>query len=128
MRRFFLLCLFIVCFLVAGELKSDLFSAKFDGVREYELASYVLSDKKDIALVYGQTISTKVYNFDKDVFLSSMGAQSVQSQEVCDRNIIYAYSPKLASFVYVKGVKVNLQISIDEENVRIGYPLIMGSF
>ena len=127
MRKFFLFCLFVVCFLYAGFVKENLATLHFDNAKDYSITNYIKTNT-NLALVYGQTISTDINNIDINAFLCDINANIKEEQTLCDRHIVYAYSNVLKDFVYVNGARVNLQISVDEDRVYIGYPLIMGSF
>ena len=121
MRKFFLFCLFVVCFLFAGFAKQNLNPMLFD------LNNNSLHYCNQ-TLVYGQTICTQKNNFNLNEFLNNSNTNIVQKDVLCDRSIIYAYCNKLDKYVYVAGKRVNLQVSVDNDYVYIGYPLITGSF
>lgn len=125
MRKFFLFSAFILCFICAGFLKEDLSSYSGLSFKDYTQQSYF---NNDATLLYGQTISANIKDFDLQNFLSSMQAKIKDEQTLCDRCVIYAYSSNLSKFVYVNGQKVNLQISLDNDRAYVGYPLIIGSF
>ena len=126
MRKFFLFTLLLVCFLFAGVIKNDLMLCVFTK-QNYSLVNYTLNSSLH-ALSYGETICAEREAFNLNAFLTEFNAQDVLEEDVCDRTIIYAYSNKLSNYVYVQGKKVNLQIAICDDDVRIGYPLIMGAF
>ena len=42
--------------------------------------------------------------------------------------IMYCYNPSLANFVMIDKQKVNIQIAKSDNQIVIGYPLILGSF
>ena len=109
----------------AGYLQKDLQNSDVKGVQNYSVTNYT---KNNSTLLYGQTISANVCDFNMQQFLSNLNAHVIDKHIVCDRSIVYAYTSELDNFVYVNGNKVNLQISQDESRVDIGYPLIMGSF
>jgi len=44
------------------------------------------------------------------------------------KECIYAYSENLKYFVKIKGEKVNVQICLSGDGVKVGSPLIFGSF
>ncbi len=60
--------------------------------------------------------------------LSKARAKVVQVEVVGDIIIYYAYSSRLGQGVNIDGKKVNLQIATDKNKIKIGSPLIMGSY
>jgi len=45
-----------------------------------------------------------------------------------DRRVIEGYSNKLNSYIVIDGKKVNIQLSIYDDLIVVGYPLIFNSF
>lgn len=60
--------------------------------------------------------------------LSSLDVEIVSKNKVEDRIIIEGYSPKINNGILVNGFKINLQLSISDNVVIVGSPLIYGSF
>ena len=57
--------------------------------------------------------------FDVDIYKSS---------EISGRLVMEGYSSMLKNYCVVDGLKTNMQISVCDDIVVIGYPLIKGSF
>ena len=55
-------------------------------------------------------------------------AEEVFTEEINTNKIIYYYSPKIKYLQVIKGERVNLQVCITEKNIKVGAPLIFGSF
>lgn len=151
MRRFFLFLIFVICFLCAGFLKQDFVSqvCKFLGCGEHEI--YVMTQDGECGqedflytdnalkkcssnlsayafMRYGETYTTQNCGFDIKIFMKEMGAEMKFQDEVCDRVVYGLYTKDLSRYVLIDGKKINLQISVSDEDVRVGYPMIVGSF
>ena len=63
-----------------------------------------------------------------DDYLSLLNAKEVYREKIDYKNIIYAYCPRIQTFVKVNNKKVNLQICVDNTVVKIGSPLLLGSY
>ncbi len=152
MRRFFLFSMFIICFLCAGLMKEDFvsmlksiftggeifaYSSNADNMQlqskepnlayENELQNIKQGDIYDIE-VYGETFVTDSENFDLNEFIQGMHCYIVKCENVADREIYYMYTHLLPKYEFIDGKKVNLQISISEKLLVVGYPMIVGSF
>ncbi len=64
----------------------------------------------------------------EQAILAKCRAKVVQVEVVGDIIIYYAYSSKLGQGVNIDGKRVNLQIATDKNKIKIGSPLIMGSY
>ena len=60
--------------------------------------------------------------------LEDFSAKLVFVEETARQTSYYAYSSKIKYLKILDGKKVNLHISISKERVKIGSPLIFGSF
>lgn len=60
--------------------------------------------------------------------LSKCRAEIVKVEVVQDIIVYYAYSSRLGQGVSIDGKHVNLQIATDKSKIKIGSPLIMGSY
>ena len=58
----------------------------------------------------------------------ALNLEIYSKNNICDRIVYECYSNKLNNFVVIDGKKVNLQISITDNKIIIGYPLISTSF
>ena len=144
MRRFFLFCVIIICFLCAGFLKGSTISI-FDFTSKQN-QSYVLSlsklnaeieekkvhnfDLEEVvrinrnnAEIFGQTSF-----FDLEKFKKDLNLKIISCEEISGRLVITGFSNKLSKFAYVNGKRINVQVSLSAEIVKVGSPLILGSF
>lgn len=69
-------------------------------------------------------INSKAYLKIKDL----LNLEVVEKNEIAGRTIIEGYSNKLKNYVVINNRKVNIQISICDDKMIVGYPLINGSF
>ena len=133
MRRFFLFCLLIVWFLCCGFLKDG----KLNILTENQ------TSKDNVVLLSAQSFSTYSIDledyYNKDLKLNKqqlsltqieeqLGLKIVSNIELENRKVITAFTQKLRNFIYLNGEKINIQISLSENEIKIGYPLILGSF
>ena len=65
---------------------------------------------------------------DEMKIIGDFNAETVFTEEIKDAVIIYAYSEKIPYEKIVKGKKVNLQIVKRNDVIKVGSPLIYGSF
>lgn len=63
-----------------------------------------------------------------DDFINELEINIISKFEVSDRVIMEGYSPRFKDYLVINGFKVNVQISISDDSVIIGSPLINGSF
>ena len=73
-----------------------------------------------------QTLELDASSLNK--LTSFLNLEVVNKNEISDRVIIEGYSNKLKDYVVVNNMKVNIQMSIDDEKILLGYPLIDASF
>lgn len=71
------------------------------------------------------------YTFKKDFnyeeFLNSENAKVKKVETVNEGMFIYAYSNKIKYFKYIDGEKINIEIFVAKDYVKIGFPLILSS-
>ena len=65
---------------------------------------------------------------DEKKIIGDFNAETVFTEEIKDAVIIYAYSEKIPYEKIVNGKKVNLQIVKRNDVIKVGSPLIYGSF
>lgn len=65
---------------------------------------------------------------DEKNIIGDFNAETVFTEEIKDAVIIYAYSEKIPYEKIVNGKKVNLQIVKRNDVIKVGSPLIYGSF
>lgn len=73
-----------------------------------------------------QVIKISDYNFAE--IMSKMDIEIVSLKEVSGRTIIEGYSSNLNDYIVINNRKVNMQMSISDDYILIGYPLIKNSF
>ena len=66
--------------------------------------------------------------FELHSFLLEMGARIVFSEKTDKKVCYYAYSPKIKYIERVNNHNINLHIVIGENSVKVGSPIIYGSF
>lgn len=77
---------------------------------------------------YGEACELEKENFDIDDFLSEYDAKIIFSESFDGKLSVYAYSPKLKFKQIIKGKTVNLQVVVSENIVKVGSPIIYGSY
>lgn len=144
MRRFFLFCVFIICFLCAGFLKGGVFYIDANccnqkqsyvlneqysnlAVEEKRVFSFDLSEMKDVNLNNIEIVGNTEY-FDLKSFKQDLNLKIISCEEIAGRLVLTGFSSKLRKFNYVNGKRVNVQISLSTDIVKVGSPLILGSF
>lgn len=65
---------------------------------------------------------------DEKEIIGDFNAEIIFTEETDDAVIIYAYSKKIPYEKIVSGKKVNLQIAKRNDVIKVGSPLIYGSF
>lgn len=65
---------------------------------------------------------------DEKEIIGDFNAEIIFTEETDDAVIIYAYSKKIPYEKIVKGKRVNLQIAKRNDVIKVGSPLIYGSF
>ena len=94
------------------------------------LANIVNANNISIDYIENNSSSNIMY-FEIDEFdniINSLCLEIHSKNYVSDRLIIEGYSQKLSNYVVVNNLKTNIQISVDDEKIIVGYPLIKGSF
>lgn len=68
-------------------------------------------------------------NYEVGKIIVDLKAEIVKTEILLEGfTVIYAYSNLIKKWVEVDFKKVNIQIAVKEENVIVGWPLILGSF
>ena len=65
---------------------------------------------------------------DYEKVLSKFDATVKFTEKVDGVTSLYAYSSKIKTYIIVKGQKINLHIALKNTGMKIGSPLIFGSF
>lgn len=80
-----------------------------------------------VSYIQGVSFYFNSKDFNIDYFLITNNAKIIKRQNFGNYDIYYAYTSNLKQYVD-DGKKINLEIVINNENVTIGYPIIMGSY
>ena len=67
-------------------------------------------------------------NVDYENIIDTLGLEIHYSGYISDRFIVEGYSNKLNDYIVVDGIKTNVQISVFDNQIIVGYPLIDNSF
>lgn len=136
MFKKFLVSIFVV--IILGFLwfssQTPIFS-KYTNKREIYLSPYsstpVVVDGINHYLTfikYGEACIFTCENFNLDTFLNEYNAKMLFSECVEGKLCVYAYSPKLKYRQNVKGEIINLHVVISDKVIKVGSPLIYGSY
>ena len=85
-------------------------------------------DFKFVLGVKGESYVMSVEDFCIDEFLDLVQAKVVLSEQFSDLVCYYGYSPKIKYLESINGKPINVHIAIRENCVKIGFPIIYGSF
>lgn len=80
------------------------------------------------ALKYGESCSLSASEFCQKRFLNQYNARLIFTEQASHGTSVYAYSPQIKYCAYIKGEKVNLHFFIGEQAVKVGSPIIFGSY
>lgn len=92
-------------------------------IQTVDYKGYVLAGK-----IKGEAVTIDKQGFDLDKFLRAFRAKIKVMETVGQGVNYYAYSTKIPYSQRVKGKTVNLQIFMGETTVKVGTPMIYGSF
>ena len=104
---------------------------------EVYFANYSIStgikevDKKDFKFLFGvkgESYTIDANDFCLEEFLSKMQARIMFSEQLSDVVCYYGYSPKIKYLQMVDGEIVNIHIAVRKSCVKVGTPIIYGSF
>ncbi len=110
-----------------------------DNANEYEvcLKNYSSTDWiqtvsenefKFVLGVKGESCTLYADDFCLEVFLSKMSAKVIFSENIENVVCYYGYSPKVKYLESVNGELINVHIAVSQSYVKIGFPIIYGSF
>ena len=125
--------LLVICLFIANRVPI------LDRANEYEiyLESYSMTnrikmakknDYKFIFGVKGESVTLKDDNFCLDEFIKELDVDIVYKENLGEVVCYYGYSKKVKYLEMVDGNLINVHVAIREESVKIGFPLIYGSF
>ena len=86
---------------------------------------------KEFALIFnkkGESACIEKNDFNLHSFLIQMKARVLFIEQIDGKISYYAYSPKLKYMQRVKNHNVNLHVVVGESTVKVGSPIIYGSF
>ena len=78
--------------------------------------------------VCGEAFTIVKYEFNLNEFLDEFSASTVFTEKLENGVSYYAYSNKIKYNQTINGRKINLQVFIGEQMVKVGSPIICGSF
>lgn len=78
--------------------------------------------------VKGESCVIDKNEFEKEKFLSDFSATEMFSESTGEIVCFYAYSPKIKYTEKINGKTVNLHVAIGKDQVKVGSPIIYGSF
>lgn len=76
----------------------------------------------------GESVCIEKQTFELHSFLLEMKARLIFSEQIDGKICYYAYSPKIKYIESVKNQNINLQIVVSDVVVKVGSPIIYGSF
>ena len=76
----------------------------------------------------GESVCIEKQTFNLHIFLVTMQANLIFSEEIDGKISYYAYSPKLKYMQTIRNQNVNLHIVVSRNSVKVGSPIIYGSF
>lgn len=86
------------------------------------------SIKSKLKNIEGESITFSAENDYEKKWINKYKAVEVMRETVNFTTNVYYYSDKIASFVYIKGKKINLHVSYSREYKSVGMPFIFGSY
>ena len=113
-----------------------LFYNKSNGIEVYLNSSSSLASMEKVDLfqfiflknVKGESVLLDKEGFNLQAFLDEFGAKLKFSESVAEGVSYYAYSPKIPYEKMVNGKLVNLHVFVSKSCVKVGSPIIFGSF
>ncbi len=81
-----------------------------------------------ISSVYGEAFTTSREEFNLNQFLDEFRAEMVFTESIEQGVSYYAYSSNIKYGQLINGKRVNLQVFIGDSTVKVGSPIICGSF
>lgn len=78
--------------------------------------------------IKGESCVIEKQNFCLSDFFDEFNAEQLFSEKVGEIIVYYAFSPQIKYREKVQGKTINLQVAVSEGHVKVGSPLIYGSF
>ena len=76
----------------------------------------------------GDDYLVKIDGCNYEEIVKLLNVEVHDCSEIADRVIIEGYTSRFKKYCIVDGLKTNIQMSVNGDEVLIGYPLIKGSF
>lgn len=112
-----LLVIVVVLVLAFFRFKSDLLVV-FDQLN----IEYSLCDFGDECVVIS------IEGVDYNYIIDALDLEIVNKKEIADRLVVEGYSSKIHDYITINNRKINIQLSIVEDMLFVGNPLIYNSF
>ena len=134
--------LIIFLFLISTLFYTHSFNNSFC-IKNYFTGEYTAysssSNTKDINLGFCSITNTKTkstigesiicQNLELSAAIKTLKATVLKKEYLdCNTVVIYGYSPLINKSVNLNNLKVNIQIAVKDNEIIIGWPLILGSF
>ena len=87
-----------------------------------------LSNYYTFTLKYGEACVISTSSFCQQQFLKQYNAQLIFIETLDHGKSVYAYSPQIKYCTYINGEKINLHLFIGDSQVKVGSPIIFGSY
>ena len=128
----FLACFSFVCFL-AVTCSRPLFSRYEKDVKIYlnsnsSLCEETVQDKLLQAGKTGESFCFLKGEIKVEQIFKDFSAEVIMVEQIEEGQSIYAYSKKIPYYKIIDGKKINLHVFVAKDTVKVGTPLIFGSF
>ena len=101
-------------------------------LNDFSCSNSIVNVDKDkfpfVLNVKGQSVVIEKDKFELEKFLLDLNAKLVLVESGEDYSCYYAYSPKIKQSKIIKDKNVNIHIAIKKQSVKVGSPIIYGSF
>ncbi len=128
---------FLACFSFASFLvvtcSMPLFSRYEKDVKIYlnsnsSLCEETVQDRLLLAGKTGESFCFEKGEIEIEQIFDDFRAEIIMVEEIEEGQSIYAYSKKIPCYKIIKGKKINLHVFVAKDTVKVGAPLIFGSF
>ena len=110
-----------------------------DGANEYEVYLKSYSDERAVKKVdkqdfmfligvKGESYTISNNDFCLEQFLSDLNAKVIFTENLPNMVSYYGYSPNIKYLQMVKSNLINIHIAVSKSCVKVGFPMIYGSF
>lgn len=92
-------------------------------------AKNAVNIKNKLNCISGESVRLKKYSSKTLNDILSIYCHNVVDEDLIDNyKIYYCYDESLSKFVNIDSRKVNIQIAVSDDEINIGYPLILNGF